>query len=107
MKVITNPQGPSSDLDRSSKLPRIVCYHQMHYCDGEFVSLLPLLDTDATHVIIAAIHLNSRDDIKLNDDCYDSPKNELVWGEVHTLQQSRHEDPRNAGRSRAGYFLEA
>jgi hypothetical protein len=60
----------------------------MHYHDGEFVSLLPLLDTPVTHVIIAAIHINSRSDIKLNDDPYDAPKNQPLWDEVHTLQRA-------------------
>lgn len=60
----------------------------MHYYQGEFVSLLPLLNTKATHVIIAAIHLNSLDSITLNDDPYDSSKNEPLWNEVRTLQHA-------------------
>ena len=72
--------------DRYAKNSRIVCYHQTHYHNGEFVSVLPLLKTKTTHVVIAAIHLNSRDSITLNDDPYQSPKNELLWNEVRTLQ---------------------
>ncbi|SLM39206.1 chitinase [Lasallia pustulata] len=83
--------GPRSKLftaERSSKTPRIVCYHQMHYYEGKFVSMLPLLDTGVTHVIIAAIHINSTDDISLNDDRYNDPKNEPLWTEVRTLQRN-------------------
>lgn len=70
------------------KFPRIVCYHQTHYYQGHFVSILPLLDAGATHVIIAAFHLNSREIITLNDDSYRDPKNEPLWAEVRTLQRS-------------------
>lgn len=88
MRSLVRPAKSSSGGDRSSRLPRIVCYHQMHYYKGEFVSLLPLLNTEATHIIIAAIHLNSRDSITLNDDPFDSPKNEPLWSEVRTLQHA-------------------
>ena len=89
MRSGTHPSKLSSDGERSAPLPRIVCYHQTHYYDGEFVSLLPLLNTEVTHVIIAAIHLNSRDSITLNDDPYDSSKNEPLWKEVRMLQRAR------------------
>ena len=96
----------SSTQDRSSKLPRIVCYHQTHYYKGEFVSILPLLKTEATHVIIAAIHLNSRESITLNDDPYDSPKNQPLWQEVRKLQQGGLKVLGDARRSKSGFFHE-
>ena len=52
------------------------------------MSLLPLLDTGVTHVIIAPIHISSRDGISLNDDRYNDPKNEPLWTEVRTLQRN-------------------
>ncbi|MCJ1471408.1 hypothetical protein MMC13_000047 [Lambiella insularis] len=71
------------------KKPRIVCYHQTHYRDGKYVSFLPLLtrETGATHVILAAIHLNqSVGNITLNDDPYKSAKYHPLWAEVQQLQ---------------------
>ncbi|KAK6344307.1 hypothetical protein TWF696_007947 [Orbilia brochopaga] len=70
---------------------RIICYHQTHYRDGEYVSILPLLapECGVTHVIIAAIHLNtSPEDVTLNDDPYNAPKHEILWQECKKLQQA-------------------
>lgn len=73
----------------SSHTPRIICYHQTHFFEGKFVSLLPLLRTGVTHVIIAAIHLNlGEKTITLNNDAYDDLKYECLWTEVRTLQQA-------------------
>lgn len=88
MLSVTPLEEPSLNEDRPSKPSRIVCYHQMHYHDGQFVSLLPLLDTGVTHVIIAAIHLNSPSPISLNDDPYDAAKQEPLWAEVRILQHA-------------------
>ncbi|MCJ1411551.1 hypothetical protein MMC19_005641 [Ptychographa xylographoides] len=82
MRSVTLPQA------RPSNTPRIVCYHQTHYNNGRFVSVLPLIDNGATHVIIAAFHLNSTTDISLNDDPYDSERNEPLWAEVRALQHA-------------------
>jgi len=60
----------------------------MHYYNGKFVSLLPLLQTRVTHVILAAIHLNSRTDISLNDDPYNAAKNKPIWEEIRILQHN-------------------
>ena len=70
--------------------PRIITYHQMHYNDGQFVSLLPLLTekTGITHVNIAAFHLNSTLSITLNDDPYSAKKNTRLWEEVQVLQKN-------------------
>ena len=66
--------------------PRIICYHQT-ICprDAGYVSMLPLLrnSTGITHIIIAAIHLNSGPgNITLNDDPPDSPVYAPLWEEV-------------------------
>lgn len=74
--------------DRSSKTPRIVCYYQTHYQNGNFVSILPLLETGVTHVILAAIHINSRESITLNDEVYDHPINGPLWAELRTIQRA-------------------
>jgi len=86
MRSVNRSTQFSNDGRKGSS--RIVCYHQTHYHEGRFVSLLPLLETEATHVIIAAIHLNSRESITLNDDPYDAPKNEPLWHEVRMLQSA-------------------
>ncbi|KAH0564804.1 hypothetical protein GP486_001806 [Trichoglossum hirsutum] len=69
--------------------PKIVLYHQTHYYNGQFVSLLPLLSPGCgvTHVNIAAIHVNKDPgDVTLNDDPYSAPKNDALWAEVRILQ---------------------
>lgn len=81
MRLVSVSQNHPSDRNRSSKTPRIVCYYQKHYQDGKFVSVLPLLKTGVTHVIVAAIHINSRDS-------YDHPKNKPLWAEIRTLQHA-------------------
>jgi hypothetical protein len=71
------------------KRPRIVCYHQTIYHDGEFISVLPLLteETGVSHLIVAAIHLNvPAGNITLNDDAYDAPKFAPLWEECRILQ---------------------
>ena len=74
--------------DRSSKTPRIVCYYQTHYHNGNFVSILPLLETGVTHVIVAAIHINSRESITLNDEKYDHSMNKPLWAELRMVQRA-------------------
>lgn len=72
--------------------PKVVCYHQTHYRNGEFVSALPLIteaedEVGITHLIIAAIHLNETPgDITLNDDPPDAPKYDVLWSEVEVFQ---------------------
>lgn len=73
--------------------PRVVCYHQTHYDqEGSYVSILPLL-TEAldvvgiTHLILAAIHLNTNPgDITLNDDPPDAAQNIPLWEEIRIFQ---------------------
>ncbi|KAF3919243.1 hypothetical protein AA313_de0208383 [Arthrobotrys entomopaga] len=70
-------------------VPRVVCYYQTHFLDGKFVSILPLVKEKrgATHVVLAAIHLNApAGNITLNDDPYKSPKYEPLWAEIRQLQ---------------------
>ena len=69
--------------------PRLVLYHQTHYHEGRFVSILPLLHqgTAITHVILAAIHLNpTPGHVTLNNDAYDAPAHAPVWAEARALQ---------------------
>ncbi|KAF3216975.1 hypothetical protein TWF191_008879 [Orbilia oligospora] len=81
------PVLPSTDPSSTPSPPhqsRIVCYHQTHYHNGKFVSILPLLapECGVTHIIIAAIHLNALPaDVTLNDDPYNAPKHEPLWQE--------------------------
>ncbi|EPS44770.1 hypothetical protein H072_1232 [Dactylellina haptotyla CBS 200.50] len=83
----TDPSPPGSPPHQT----RIVCYHQTHYHNKSYVSILPLLapECGVTHVIIAAIHLNSSpEDITLNDDPYDAEKHHILWQECKQLQAS-------------------
>ncbi|MCJ1248397.1 hypothetical protein MMC30_005614 [Trapelia coarctata] len=79
---------------RSSKLPRVICYHQTHYHNNLFVSALPLLDTGITHLIIAAFHVNAPDDktpkanITLNNDPPDHHKLAPLWTEIRAFQHA-------------------
>lgn len=72
--------------------PRLVCYHQTHYRNGEFVSLLPLIaesteTVGVTHIIIAAFHINDPPgNITLNDDPSAAPKHVPLWEEVAIFQ---------------------
>jgi hypothetical protein len=79
----TNVPQPSALLSTFPKStqgiqrPRIIFYHQTHFDNSTFVSLLPLLTekTAVTHVILAAVHLNQpAGNITINDDPWDSPK---------------------------------
>lgn len=67
-------------------------YHQtIHDPEGNYHSLLPLLtnNTGATHVIVAAIHLNDEPGhITLNDHVPDDKRYDQLWGEVSWLQGS-------------------
>ncbi len=88
MRLVSVSQNHPSNRDCSSKTPRIVCYYQTHYINGEFISILPLLQTGITHLIVAAFHINSRDSITLNDDEYDHPMNFPLWIEIRALQRA-------------------
>jgi chitinase len=69
---------------------RIIFYHQTHYKEDRYISLQPTILPGAgvTHVIIAAIHLNSPTRITLNDDLYDADKFIPLWDEVRQLQSA-------------------
>ncbi|KAI5460451.1 glycoside hydrolase superfamily [Mariannaea sp. PMI_226] len=77
-----------STVSEKRHRPRIIYYHQTHYSNDQYVSILPTLkpSTGVTHIIVAAIHLNSPDNITLNDDLYDSPKFDVLWQEVRQAQ---------------------
>lgn len=71
----------------------MIVYHQTHHGpnNGPPISLLPLITnaTGVTHVIIAAIHINSRpEDLTLNDTSPSDEKFNILWGEVAWLQSS-------------------
>ena len=72
--------------------PRVVCYHQTHFRNNNFVSLLPLITESAnfipiTHLIIAAIHLNDPPgNITLNNDPPHISQNAPLWEEVAVMQ---------------------
>ena len=75
--------------------PRVVVYHQTHYKNStDFVSVLPLIteaadNVPATHLIIAAIHLNDNPgDITLNNDPPAASKHDKLWEEVVVLQDA-------------------
>jgi len=68
-----------------------VCYFQTYHQNDEYVSLLPLVtnQSGATHVILAAIHINwDPNNLTLNDDSPDHPKYTQLWDEVLVLQDS-------------------
>ncbi|KAL1957010.1 hypothetical protein VTO42DRAFT_6387 [Malbranchea cinnamomea] len=83
------PPIPTSTSSRI--LPRVICYQQTHYPNNgtQYVSMLPLLtnSTGVTHVILAAIHINSDpENITLNDDRHDHPRLSPLWAEARVLQ---------------------
>lgn len=73
-----------------STTPRVVVYFQSHHNpDGSPVTLLPLIaqpQPTITHLILAAIHLNSPGNINLNDHPFDHPRNETLWTELSIIQ---------------------
>ena len=81
------PPIPSGPLERR----RVIYYHQtLIPGGGEYVSMLPLVEnpTGVTHVILAAIHINSEpENITLNDDPFSSPKFDPLWAEVPLVKR--------------------
>lgn len=81
------PPFPGGSLERR----RVICYHQtLIPGEGSYVSMLPLVEnnTGATHVILAAIHINEGPgNITLNDDPADSPKFDPLWAEVPLVKR--------------------
>lgn len=71
---------------------RVVCYHQTHFLsNGDYVSMQPLLANcaGATHIIIAAIHINEDPNkLTLNDDPPDSPRFDPLWADVRRIQDA-------------------
>ncbi|PWY79584.1 alkaline phosphatase [Aspergillus heteromorphus CBS 117.55] len=70
---------------------RVILYHQTICPDGQYVSMLPLLEnkTGVTHIILAAFHLNADPQhITLNND---PPQHEMyntLWAEVPRMKQA-------------------
>lgn len=81
------PPFPGGSLERR----RVICYHQTIIPGGNsYVSMLPLVEnnTGATHVILAAIHINEEPgNITLNDDPPDSSKYDPLWAEVPLVKR--------------------
>ncbi|KAJ6022070.1 hypothetical protein N7540_007574 [Penicillium herquei] len=81
------PPLPGGPLER----PRVILYHQTLIPGSDpYVSMMPLVEnnTGATHVILAAIHINEDPDrITLNDDPPDNPKFDPLWAEVPLVKQ--------------------
>ena len=92
--VITMPPVDTTSSRRTAArnyLPRLIVYHQTHYHQHQFVSMLPLArgGRKTTHIIIAAIHLNATPgDITLNDDPWDASNHARLWDEVRQAQVS-------------------
>ncbi|KAK1141949.1 hypothetical protein N8T08_008272 [Aspergillus melleus] len=69
---------------------RVVCYHQTICPDGQYVSMLPLIqnNTGVTHVILAAFHLNADPNhITLNNDPPTHSMYDTLWTEVPLMKQ--------------------
>ena len=74
-------------------LPRIVIYYQTHHDRaGKLISALPLVrqpGISVTHLIVAAIHINSdHKALTLNDHPPDHPRFQTLWAEMRVLQAS-------------------
>ncbi|GAB0138943.1 hypothetical protein EsDP_00007162 [Epichloe bromicola] len=74
-------------------LPRLITYYQTHHDpSGNPISILPLVTQPSisiTHVILAAIHINSRpQDLTLNDHPPNHPRFQTLWAELRVLQAS-------------------
>ncbi|KAK2756434.1 hypothetical protein FQN54_005326 [Arachnomyces sp. PD_36] len=86
------PPVPLGRRRSGSDPHRVVCYHQTHFLpNGDYVSMQPLLASGAgaTHVIIAAIHLNEDPNkITLNNDPPDAPLFEPLWADVRATQEA-------------------
>ncbi|KAF2009382.1 glycoside hydrolase family 18 protein [Aaosphaeria arxii CBS 175.79] len=83
------PPTPTSYLPHDQG-PRLIIYAQtFHSPTGEYHSLLPLLTSNSglTHLIIAAIHLNSDPSaLTLNDHPPSDPRFSTLWTETQWLQ---------------------
>lgn len=74
-------------------LPRIISYYQTHHTpEGAPISVLPLLtqpNIRLTHLILAAIHINSDPNrLTLNDHAPTHPRFQTLWAELRVLQAS-------------------
>jgi hypothetical protein len=77
----------------STALPRLITYYQtLHDSRDNPISILPLLTQpgiSVTHVILAAIHINSDPTaLTLNDHVPDHPRYQTLWAELRILQAS-------------------
>jgi hypothetical protein len=90
--VVTNLPGPArGPTAHVLHKPRLVMYQQtFHDGAGKYISLMPLLEqkTGISHLIIAAVHLNTPSNITLNDHPLDDERYEQLWKEVRLLQDA-------------------
>jgi hypothetical protein len=74
---------------QTSSIPRLVLYHQTHHKpNGDPVPLEPLLSTHLTHLILAAIHINSPTLLHLNNHPPSHPRNDTLWAQLSLLKRS-------------------
>ncbi|MEV6108674.1 glycosyl hydrolase family 18 protein [Streptomyces sp. NPDC051940] len=66
---------------------RTLAYYQTQYQDGVYVSPLPLKDI-ATHIEVAALHLNGDGSVHLNDHPPTDPRYDRMWTDIAELQAS-------------------
>lgn len=70
-------------------LPRVILYHQTHYHEGRYVSMLPLhtASTGISHVILGALHINEpAGSLTLNDHVPSDPIFTPLWEDMRALQ---------------------
>ena len=66
---------------------RVVVYYQTQYNNGNYVSPTPLISV-ATHLIIAAFHLNDDKTIHLNNVSPDDSSLNQMWIDIARMQGS-------------------
>ncbi|OAA42294.1 endo-N-acetyl-beta-D-glucosaminidase precursor [Cordyceps fumosorosea ARSEF 2679] len=87
--VLALVEAPLSECSTLPE-PRLVIYVQTtHQVDGSPISILPLIEEPgitATHLIIAAFHINEDSEIHLNDHDPNDPTFATLWSEVELIK---------------------
>ncbi|RPA86837.1 glycoside hydrolase [Ascobolus immersus RN42] len=76
---------------KNADLPerKLVIYHQTHYHNGQYVPILPVLDTPITHVILGCLHISDTPGVlALNDHPPSHSQYDRLWQDIGTLQES-------------------
>lgn len=71
----------------TSPVHRVVVYYQTQYLNGNYISPTPLISV-ATHLIVAALHLNDDKTIHLNNVSLDDSSLTQMWRDVARMQGS-------------------